>query len=415
MLPAGASEAVLSRQKLRVNGKSVQCEAYNIGGANYFKLRDLAFLLNGTESRFSVDWDAAACAVTVRSGGDYLPMGGELETGTDRAFSAVPSDQSIYIDGAERSDLSVYNIGGANYFKLRDLGGALGFRVDYDTASATMLVESADYTAAWQPKPMPEASGTAQTERNGGVIDRSNAQDGYVMAKMTDDSGRRIKVRIEAPTTTYDYDLKPETWAVFPLSDGDGDYKVGIYREVCGGKYALVVSATFPVLLTDEFAPFLRPNQYVNYAEAPETVAKAAELTREQPTVLGKLDAIYGFVLDNLSYDDDLAATVESGYLPELDAVLAAGKGICFDYAAVMTAMLRSQGVASKLVVGYAGDVYHAWLRVYSPEDGWVDAVFFDGVSWRRMDPTFADAGGNSEEIRGYIGEDGNYLAMYYY
>ena len=79
-----------------------------------------------------------------------------------------------------------------------------------------------------------------------------------------------------------------------------------------------------------------------------------------------------------------------------------------------MTGMLRSQGVPTKLVIGYAGDVYHAWINVYSKSTGWVDGViYFDGVKWQRMDPTFAANGGSG--IMDYIGNGTNYSGKYYY
>jgi transglutaminase/protease-like cytokinesis protein 3 len=125
---------------------------------------------------------------------------------------------------------------------------------------------------------------------------------------------------------------------------------------------------------------------------------------------------VYNFVLSGLTYDKELAANVKSGYLPNVDTVLASGKGICFDYAAVMTSMLRSQDIPTKLVVGYAGEVYHAWLNVYSTETGWVDAVIqFDGKTWKLMDPTFASTGNQSEEVMKYIGDGKNYAAKYVY
>ena len=90
-------------------------------------------------------------------------------------------------------------------------------------------------------------------------------------------------------------------------------------------------------------------------------------------------------------------------------------KGICFDYAALMTAMLRSQEIPCKLVVGYAGNVYHAWISVWTAENGWIDgAIFFDGQVWTRMDPTFASSGGRSEEIMNFI-NGGNYTTKYLY
>ena len=163
----------------------------------------------------------------------------------------------------------------------------------------------------------------------------------------------------------------------FPLSDGNGTYQVVVYENISGTKYATVLSQSISVTLKDQFAPFLRPNQYVDYSAAPNTVAKAAELTAGMTDPLNKVAAIYDFVVKNLTYDKQLAATVQSGYLPVLDSVLAKKTGICFDYAALMTGMLRSRGVPCKLVVGYAGTAYHAWISVYSEETGWVEGVVY--------------------------------------
>ena len=138
LLAVGASAAdatvMISRQNLRADGVTVACEKYNIDGSNYFKLRDVAYLVNGTGSQFSVGYDAEKKVVSIVTGEEYAPIGSEMDlSGGDKSATAKPSTQTILIDGAERSDLSVYNIGGNNYFKLRDLGTALGFKVDYDT------------------------------------------------------------------------------------------------------------------------------------------------------------------------------------------------------------------------------------------------------------------------------------------
>lgn len=133
-------KVVLSTQNLSVNGTTVDCEKYNIDGSNYFKLRDLAYLLRDTDSRFSVGYDSTSNTVTITTGEVYTPNGSELVTGADKSATAKASRQSILIDGKEVSGLSVYNIGGNNYFKLRDLGEALGFDVGYDNATKTATV-----------------------------------------------------------------------------------------------------------------------------------------------------------------------------------------------------------------------------------------------------------------------------------
>lgn len=261
-----------------------------------------------------------------------------------------------------------------------------------------------------------EASGVLVKSNDQAVIDYSNTKDGYVMVCYTAATSQRLKAQVKGPQTTYTYDLTPGKWAAFALSDENGTYQITIYKNVTGSSYAAVLSLTVDVTMTDEFAPFLRSNQYVDFEAAPNAVAKAAQLTAGIGDPLQKVEKIYDFVVGSLSYDKELATTVKSGYLPRLDEVLASKKGICFDYAALMAGMLRSQGVPTKLVVGYAGQVYHAWISVWTQTEGWVDGViYFDGVSWQRMDPTFASSGGSSADILDYIGDGSNYTAKYFY
>ena len=260
------------------------------------------------------------------------------------------------------------------------------------------------------------APGTKEKRNDKAVIDYSNIKDGYVMVKYTASTSKRLKALVKGPTTQYQYNLTPGEWDALPLSDGNGNYQVGIYENVKGTSYAAVVTQDMSVTLTDEFAPFLRSNQYVDFEAAPNTVAKASELCASMTDPLEKVGAVYGYVVKNLTYDKQQAATVQSGYLPVLDTVLSKKKGICFDYAALMTGMLRSQSVPCKLVVGYAGSAYHAWISVWSEGTGWVDgAIYFDGTTWQRMDPTFASSGKQSASIMKYIGDGSNYSAKYFY
>jgi hypothetical protein len=139
--PVTVYTVALSSQAVKVNGVATAFEVYNINGSNYFKLRDLAYVLNGTKSQFSVDFDQAKQAISCVKGAAYTANSTELNIGEDKSASAVPSAQSLFIDGAAAS-LTAFNIGGNNFFKLRDLGTALGFNVDYDDATRTMLITS---------------------------------------------------------------------------------------------------------------------------------------------------------------------------------------------------------------------------------------------------------------------------------
>ncbi len=259
-------------------------------------------------------------------------------------------------------------------------------------------------------------SGTATAENDSAIIDYSNTADGYVMAKYKNSTSKRIKVQVKGPKTTYTFNLTPGVWAAFPLADENGSYKVTVFENVTGNKYAAALSKTIHVDMPDPFAPFLHSNQFVDFDNAPKAVEKADELCKGIDDPLMKVEKVYSFVVKGMSYDTHLAQTVKSGYVPVLDEVLEKMTGICFDYAAVMTGMLRSQDVPCKLVVGYAGEVYHAWISVWSQETGWVEGVvFFDGTTWQRMDPTFASSADDGEAILKYIGNNSNYTSKYIY
>ena len=265
---------------------------------------------------------------------------------------------------------------------------------------------------------IPTASGVAVEQNSQAIIDYSNMQNGYIMAKYIEPTDLKIKLLITVPDgVQYTYSLYPgKDFEVFPLSGGNGEYSVGVFRQVEDTRYSMVLSTTIYVTLVDEFAPFLRPNQYVNFNQNSEAVRKAAQLTAGISDLLEKVAAIYYFVTNNIVYDVELARTVESGYLPNVDRTLSTGKGICFDYAALMSAMLRSQGIPTKLVIGYTGDQYHAWISVFSEEYGWLDdIIYFDGETWSLVDPTFAAGGMSSESLSQFIGDGTNYTEKFFH
>jgi len=264
---------------------------------------------------------------------------------------------------------------------------------------------------------MPVASGRDVRKNAKAEIDVSNMADGYVMIKYLGGSAN-LRVQITDPNrVTYTYHLKSDgTHEVFPLSGGNGSYSIGVFKNVSGNQFSTEFSTSITVTLRDQFAPFLRTNQYVNFNSRTLAVVKAGELVAGTTTTFDKIEKIYSHVITNFTYDRQLAASVQSGYVPNLDTVWNRKQGICFDYAALVTAMLRSQGIPTRLVVGYTGQVYHAWISVWTEDSGWVEGViFFDGRTWKLMDPTFASSGNSSASIMQFIGDGKNYSQRFLY
>ena len=269
------------------------------------------------------------------------------------------------------------------------------------------------------PEKTAQVTGQSVYQNDKATVDASNLAEGYLIVRYTGGKNVKVKVQItKSGGTTYTYNLnnagREET---FPLTEGDGTYTVRVFENISGTMYAQAYACSLELKLRNEFLPFLYSNQYVSFTPESKAVQKGAELMSGAKDDLDAVRRVYQFVTSALKYDYDLAATVQSGYLPDIDAVLEAGKGICFDYAALMSAMLRSGGVPCKLVVGYAGTVYHAWINVYIEGVGWIDKlIYFDGEHWSLMDPTFAASlGTESKALEKYIGDGKNYTAKYAY
>lgn len=261
----------------------------------------------------------------------------------------------------------------------------------------------------------PVANGAVTYGTNTVHIDASNTKDGYIMMKYTG-KAPRIKVRIKQ-TVEYTYDLNTSgKFETFPLTEGSGTYTIAVFENVKDKMYSTAFTKQINVTMADANSTFLFPNQFCNFDSGTRAITVGDELVAGITDTLQKVEAIYKFAVDNITYDYHKAQTVQSGYLPVVDNTLDTKTGICFDYSALMTSMLRTQNIPTKLVIGYAGSIYHAWISVYSEEQGWIDnAIHFDGSSWKFMDPTFAASGKGDPKITEYINTPTNYIAKFSY
>ncbi len=264
---------------------------------------------------------------------------------------------------------------------------------------------------------VPEATGSVVYDNEFAVLDASNSAEGYVVVRYIGTSPK-VKLQITGPNeTTYTYNLstsKPKD-EVFPLQSGDGEYIINVFENISDTQYSMVFTKPIDVTLRDANLPFLYPNQYVDFDKDDQAIAKGAELSYSCNNDLEVVSSIYNYLIENISYDYEEAETVQSGYIPDIDEVLSTQKGICLDYAVLMSSMLRSQQIPTRMEVGYAGTAYHAWISTYIKDIGWVNGMIeFDGAKWSLMDPTFASNTGE-KELRSFIGDGSNYSVKYIY
>ena len=262
----------------------------------------------------------------------------------------------------------------------------------------------------------PSADGVTVYQNDFASIDTSNTSQGYVMVKYNG-TNEKVKLQITCPDQScYTYLISDRgAYDTFPLTAGNGSYALQVLENVAGDTYTVSRAQSINVSIVDEFLPFLYPNQYVNFHTDSKAVSKGSDLAKDTYSDLDVVQNIYNYVIKNISYDTEKAQNVSYGYVPDIDDTLSSKKGICFDYAALMTSMLRSQNIPTKLEVGYSGDAYHAWISTYIDDKGWVDDIIqFNGDSWQIMDPTLA-ATNDSAAVKKYVGDGSHYVVKYTY
>lgn len=262
----------------------------------------------------------------------------------------------------------------------------------------------------------PSADGVTVYQNDFASIDASNTSQGYVMVKYNG-TNEKVKLQITCPDQScYTYLISDRgAYDTFPLTAGNGSYALQVLENVAGDTYTVSLAQSINVSIEDEFLPFLYPNQYVNFHTDSKAVSKGSDLAKDTYSDLDVVQNIYNYVIKNISYDTEKAQNVSYGYVPDIDDTLSSKKGICFDYAALMTSMLRSQNIPTKLEVGYSGDAYHAWISTYIDDKGWVDDIIqFNGDTWQIMDPTLA-ATNDSAAVKKYIGDGSHYIVKYTY
>lgn len=266
---------------------------------------------------------------------------------------------------------------------------------------------------------VPTSPGIKIVTAKNGVLDYSNADQGYISAKYTGDK-KKCKLQVIAAGETYNFDVDTNGLTqYFPLSMRNGKYTIFL-RELVDGtaaSYSIVIQQDIEVKMSDPRSPYRYPNRYVSYTKDSECVYKAAELCAGKNGNIEKIAAIFQWVTSNITYDHQLAATVKKTYCPNPDSTLKKKTGICYDYASLMAAMLRSQSIPTRLVIGNASpDIYHAWNEIYTEQTGWITPeLLLKNNGYNIADATFYASAGNKQQIADYISNADNYYSIYYY
>jgi hypothetical protein len=219
------------------------------------------------------------------------------------------------------------------------------------------------------------------------VINTSSAANGFVTVTLSDFAGKSIRVQTQKGNEKYNYTLINAVTNI-PLQMGTGEYQIAVLEPV-GDKAKVIASEKFSVASINELEMFKISNPQIDFASSTVAIPSYRTLTAGKASDPDKINAVYESIVTSFRYDDDLAAQITSGalrtYVPVIDTVYNAKRGICYGYSAVFGGALRSQGIATRMVMGYVpelgnGTILHAWNEV------WMDG------KWVPVDTTFDSA-----------------------
>lgn len=237
-----------------------------------------------------------------------------------------------------------------------------------------------------------------------GFLDKGGIEYGIIGVSYPKEDGIRYKVAVKKGSETYYYDYVGPGTEFYPLQLGNGEYEISLLRNLSGTKYVLVHKDTVRLNLENENAVYLQSVQNIHYEPGMKAVSKAEELTRGIDDTLEKVKAVHHYIVSNIQYDYDFDFKADKQYIPDIEKTFSTKKGICYDFASLFAAMLRSQGIPAKLVKGYSENVkgYHAW-----------NEVLVDG-QWITIDTTY-DATVDVCNEAGMIKDRTAYRAERYY
>lgn len=139
--PQPPSSAIKSDAKFTLFGEEVQLASYNIEGNNYVQLRDLANILKDSNAKFDLSWNAADNSILLEKGREYTQIQEMKKPVLLDKADAYRSRSVVTLDG-KKLKLKGFNIGGNNYYKLRDLSPYLDIKIIWYEYSKTIEISA---------------------------------------------------------------------------------------------------------------------------------------------------------------------------------------------------------------------------------------------------------------------------------
>jgi transglutaminase-like putative cysteine protease len=205
------------------------------------------------------------------------------------------------------------------------------------------------------------------------------------------------------PAVLYQVDLSPVDSDALFIAGLPELLNVGVRRlhRTDGDAYRLGFVPTEAIryqvssALSTAFAPgrvLLNKSERAHYLQLPTVDPRLPELARQMMNSgddLHRVRALENRLRHDYSYTLKLPSTPSRD--PLADFLFVRKQGHCEYFASSMAVMLRTQGIPSRVVNGFAGSTYNPVSDLYviraSDAHSWVEA-FIDGPGWMTFDPT---------------------------
>lgn len=215
--------------------------------------------------------------------------------------------------------------------------------------------------------------------------------------------GDDMRIMVEKGNEKYYYSLNNPKEEI-PVQLGKGSYSIKILKNTEGNKYKVLEKSNLKVDSNSQDV-YLSSSQPVYWDGSKELAEVKAEILKNLNTNEEKVRAVYDYIVKNIKYDSNKIKTIGTDYVPDIGKILNDKKGICYDYAAVLAGILRSEGIHTKLVKGYKNDMkeYHAWNEVLL-DGNWViiDTTYDAALSRGKGNLNMTKATGEYTKVREY-------------
>lgn len=187
---APMAEAQKSFQPFELDGEEAKIGGYLINANNYYKLRDLAALLNGTDKQFNIVFDDVKKQIALELGKPYEKLDTDLQEMKHDKTTAKMVTNTILVDGKE-VELKAALIDRNNYVKLRDLGPVVGFNVDYNNETKAIIVDTKAEVEAEEEKVEEKSEEKKEEKKEEVKAKELNASIDEIKAFLADEENRK--------------------------------------------------------------------------------------------------------------------------------------------------------------------------------------------------------------------------------